>query len=468
MTVIQLMTQSKTKLFGTDGIRKKVGEFPLDDPSILRLGRSFGRYLARTLNTKDTSIVTIGMDTRDSGPGIASLLAAGINVESPGIQVTNCGVIPTPGLSYIVKHSDAVYGIMITASHNPFTDNGIKFFNSEGEKLPAAVEADLEAIFFTPEDPFEIEQAPVTDLIRQEKFQEPYIAFLNQHAARLNRENSLQIVLDCANGATYQIAPQVFREAGFDCSVIHALPDGQNINRQCGSTYLENLKKKVSIQSADIGIAFDGDGDRVLMTDQAGRTIDGDHILYILAQLFMQTRRDFAFNPMVVGTVMGNLGLELALKKKDIRYIRTDVGDKYVHRELKRRQAILGGEQSGHTIMRCFQETGDGILTALYFLEALTVLDIHPGEVFNLLTQYPQALINIPISERKDLETWEELKGMTARFNDTYGDNSRILIRYSGTESILRLMMESQDQSVIDESIGAFEALIRSRIGAQI
>lgn len=457
------MKQRKTKLFGTDGIRKKVGEFPLDDSSILKLGRAFGRRLDPARDTQDSFIV-VGMDTRASGPHIARLLAAGITRESPGTRVLNCGVIPTPGLAYIAKHGDAGYGIMITASHNPYTDNGIKFFSGEGEKLPEQVENELEDIFCSLEDT-PPDAMPLADLNEQAELREPYIDFLLEHANRPDREDALRIVLDCANGATFQIAPQVFREAGFDCIVTHTQPDGENINRQCGSTHLEHLKETVKSELADIGIAFDGDGDRVLMVDQGGRDIDGDHILLILARFFAHTRLDFAANKTVVGTVMGNLGLEKALEKRGIQYIRTDVGDKYVYRELKKRDAILGGEQSGHTILRCFQETGDGILTALYLLEALAVLDYHPSEVSGLLTKYPQVLINIPIKERKDLETWDELNDMIAEFNKTHEDNSRILIRYSGTEPILRVMMESQYKSVIDDSIGAFETFIRSTIG---
>ncbi len=448
----------KSKLFGTDGIRQQVGQFPLDDPSIAKLGQALGTL------TPESKII-IGRDTRESGQHIEELIAAGISAVSNQCHITHAGVIPTPGLSFITQHHDFDYGIMITASHNPYTDNGIKIFASDGEKVPGEMETRIEDIFFrlqdswstVPSKPRVNDTSPGNTGI--------YLHFLSTHAACGIKETPLKIVIDCAHGATYEMAPPIFREAGLEPVAIHAEPDGKNINRECGSTHLEPLKKTVIGLNADLGIAFDGDGDRVLFVDRSGRLLDGDYTLFILSRYFLHTRADKDFNKIVVGTVMGNLGLEKSLEQLGITYTRTQVGDKYVYREMKNLHSILGGEQSGHTILRSFQKTGDGILTALYFLKAMAYLGIKPVELFEQLLLYPQVTKEIKIREKKDLDRWDPLNEMIADFNTRYGDNSRLLIRYSGTEPKIRLMMESEHQAIIDENIGKFESLIRSTIG---
>jgi phosphoglucosamine mutase len=448
----------KSKLFGTDGIRQQVGQFPLDDHSIIKMGQALGTL------TPDSKII-IGRDTRESGQHIEELIAAGISAVSNRCHITHVGVIPTPGLSFITQHHDFDYGIMITASHNPYTDNGIKIFASDGEKVPGKMETRIEDIFFrlqdsgstVPPKPRVKDTSPGNTGI--------YLHFLSTHAASGIKENPLKIVIDCAHGATYALAPLIFREAGLEPVAIHAEPDGKNINRECGSTHLEPLKKTVISLNADLGIAFDGDGDRVLFVDRGGRLLDGDYTLFILSRYFLHTRADKDFNKIVVGTGMGNLGLEKSLEQLGITYTRTRVGDKYVYREMKNLHSILGGEQSGHTILRSFQKTGDGILTALYFLKAMAYLGIKPVELFEQLLLYPQVTRDIKIRGKKDLDRWDQLNEMMADFNTRYGDNSRLLIRYSGTEPKIRLMMESEHQAIIDENIGKFESLIRSTIG---
>jgi len=447
-----------SKLFGTDGIRQQVGQFPLDDDSIAKLGRAIGTLIPG-------SKIIIGRDTRKSGQHIEELIAAGISAEAPRCRISSAGVIPTPGLSFITQQKDFDYGIMITASHNPYTDNGIKIFGSDGEKVPEEMETQIEDIFFRLQDSW----LPVSQKNRLQdpspETKEIYRHFLCSHAADGIKAIPLKVVIDCGHGATYEIAPLVFREAGLESVVIHAEPDGKNINRECGSTHLEALKKTVINQNADLGIAFDGDGDRVLFTDSSGRLLDGDYTLFILAKYFLHARSYKDFNKIVVGTVMGNLGLQKSLEQIGITYLRTQVGDKYVYREMKAHHAILGGEQSGHTILRSFQKTGDGILTALYFLKAMAYLGIKPGELFEQLLLYPQVTTDIKIKEKKDLGHWDQLNEMIADFNTSYGDNSRLLIRYSGTEPKIRLMMESGQRAVIDENIGKFEHLIKSTIG---
>lgn len=448
----------KCKLFGTDGIRQQVGRFPLDDDSIAKLGRAIGTLIPGAK-------IIIGRDTRESGQHIEELIAAGIFAESGQCHITRAGVIPTPGLSFITRHNDFDYGIMITASHNPYTDNGIKIFGSDGEKVPGKMETQIEDIFSrlqesrlsAPQKPLIKDTSPETIKI--------YRHFLSTHAANGIKGTPLKIIIDCAYGATYEVAPLIFREAGLEPVVLHAEPDGKNINRECGSTDLEPLKKTVISQNADLGIAFDGDGDRVLFLDPNGRLLDGDYTLLILSQYFLQTRSHKDFNKIVVGTVMGNLGLEKSLEQLGITYIRTRVGDKYVYREMKNQHSILGGEQSGHTILRSFQKTGDGILTALYFLKAAAYLGIKPAELFEQLFLYPQVTKNIKIREKKDLDHWDQLNEMMTAFHSSHGDNSRLLIRYSGTEPKIRIMMESEHPSIVDENIGKFEHLIKSTIG---
>jgi len=446
------------RLFGTDGIRQKVGKFPLDDHSILKLGKALGTlYPAKK--------ILIGRDTRESGKKIEALFASGLwNIKNKSCEISSGDIIPTPGLSYITEKEDFDFGIMITASHNPYTDNGIKIFNKNGEKIPQDMEKKLEEIFNRLEILHHESETP-----RQKKdLQKLYIDFLRSHTRDLygNNKKNKKIVIDCGNGATFQVAPLIFREAGFEPILLNVEPDGRNINRQCGSTYLEPLKEAVLTQEAELGLAFDGDGDRVLFMDNKGRTLNGDHSLYILARFFLDTLPARDFNKVIVGTVMGNLGLEKAFKRMGITYLRTPVGDKYVYQEMKRQHSILGGEESGHTILRNFQKTGDGILTALYFLKSLNHFDLSPGKIFDQLTLYPQVLKNIRIKEKKDLEKWDSLKEETKKFNNRYGENSRLLIRYSGTEPKIRLMIESEHQTIINENIGKFTELIQSAIGA--
>ncbi len=440
----------QSKLFGTDGIRSRAGHFPLDRESIIKLGNAIGETL------KGSRIV-IGRDTRNSGEEIEEYIAAGI---SGSAQVFTCGVIPTPGLSYITANGDYDCGIMITASHNPSTDNGIKMFNSVGEKISPDLQQDIEDIFFTTRNPwsstFDLEYAD-KDIIK-------YIDFLASHTTGL-RGNTLKVVLDCANGAAYEIAPAIFAETGLDLSVIHATPNGENINLDCGSTKPERLVQAVAEHGAELGIAFDGDADRVIFADNAGHVLNGDHTLYVIAKYFMESDTCGFFNKTVVGTVMANLGLEKKLNRMGVKFIRTSVGDANVYREMKRIDAVIGGEQSGHTILRTHQGGGDGILTALFFIRALFYLGLHPGGIYEQLPLCPQVQRDIMVKEKRNLDKWDKLQQMLADFSRKYGETSRIVIRYSGTEPKLRLMMESEDETVLNENIDSFEEIIKSSIG---
>lgn len=453
--------KENNRLFGTDGIRAAFGEYPLDRESVRKLGNALGRLL-------HGSKIVMGRDTRQSGEEIVRLLASGMADMSNETELYDCGVIPTPGLSYITDQKDYDYGIMITASHNPWTDNGIKIFKGDGEKIPETLERQLEEFFFAAGDPNTVEPAAVR---MKHETGAAYRDILFDAAGGLaaSRKTRFKVILDCANGAAFETAPAVFavlRRGGIDVDVMGNQPDGKNINFQCGSTHLDELTRRVKAEGADLGIAFDGDADRVLMVDGEGHTLDGDHALYLIAKYLLET--DDNFNKVVVGTVMGNLGLEKALNEMGVTYVRTKVGDKYVYEEMKNRGAVLGGEQSGHTILRAFRRSGDGMLTALYFLRALFYFKLGPGDVFRGLRLYPQEMKSITVREKPPLESWDALNQKIGAFNAAHGADSRILIRYSGTEPKIRVMIESRDEAVIRENIGKFEAFIKTEIGKDL
>lgn len=446
----------QNRLFGTDGIRSEYGTYPLDRDSILKLGYAIGELFPG-------ANLAAGRDTRESGEEILGLLAAGIGGRA---KIRDCGVLPTPGLSYTTEQGNYDYGIMVTASHNPWTDNGIKIFNGNGEKLPDSKAEELETIFFNLNKSPDTGPVTVPGCTEAVNFYRESLVGTATGAAGIKKQ-SLKIVLDCANGATYNVAPDIFRRAGFDPVVVNASPDGKNINLDCGSMHLEPLKQTVSERKADLGIAFDGDGDRVLMVDGSGNQLDGDHVLYIISRYLSEPGSELhdKFNRVVVGTVMSNLGLEKALERMDIRFIRSDVGDRHVYREMKERDVLLGGEQSGHTILRAFRRSGDGILTALYFLKSLFHLGISVSDVSRELRLYPQLMRSIRIREKRAMAEWDELLQLQESFEARHGENSRVLIRYSGTEPKIRVMMESADQRIIDENFHLFEELIKTTIG---
>jgi len=450
-----MISGNKKTLFGTDGIRSRFGEFPFDQHALI----SFGSILANLWQGKK---ILMGRDTRESGRYIESTIAAGMADQA---DAHSCGVIPTPGLSYLLGHSDFDYGLMITASHNSFHDNGIKIFQANGEKISGELEGRIENAFYSRygnEKP-EREQSredPIRDLPRAHT--QEYRQFLLDQSVDLDTLK-LKCVLDCAHGATVEIAPLVFCETGLDMTIINTQPDGRNINDNCGSTDLRKLKTRLVSDKADLGIAFDGDGDRVIFLDNQGFELDGDYALVMISDLLLNTNPDF--NKTVVGTIMSNLGLEMALKQRGIELVRTGVGDRLVYEEMKKRNAVLGGEQSGHIILRDFQKTGDGILTALLFLRALMILDMKIGNVRRLIVPQAQVTENIPIKKKRELRNWDELNRLIDGFNHRYGDNSRLVIRYSGTESLIRVMMESKHEQIISENLHKFVDLIKSNIG---
>lgn len=441
--------KNSPKLFGTDGIRGKAGEFPLNPLSVKSLGAALGQMFPG-------SRILIARDTRQSGVDLEQHLYAGLK---PFGEVQSCGVLPTPGLAYLTRQHHYDFGIMITASHNPFEDNGIKFFNGDGEKIEDDLQNKLEEAFYSQTElPVENDPLPPKSF----EFTGDYAAWLKDLLSPL-QDSPLHVVLDCAHGATYQSVPQVFGQSGFRTHVINAAPNGTNINMNCGSTYLDPLKQQVRREGAQLGIAFDGDGDRVLFVDPEGNVLSGDHTLYLLSRYFQDQNVDF--EPVVVATIMSNLGLELALNKLNIGLVRSGVGDKLVAMEMKKHNAWLGSEQSGHTILGQLHRTGDGILAGIFFLRALNHFQITPTQVVREMPLCPQEKRNIPVSQKPPLQDWEELQARIDAFEKEYGEDSRIIIRYSGTENKMRLMIESQRQEVIKSNIEIFENFIRTTIG---
>lgn len=436
-------------LFGTDGIRGRAGRAPLDRPSLLRLGA----VLAEVFAGKK---LLIGRDTRESGPFLEETL---LSVLSPACRVLSAGVVSTPALAYLTRRHAMDAGIMLSASHNPFADNGIKLFGARGGKLSLRLEREISRRFADQQEP---PQAAPPPPIVESVPPAAYLRFLQSHRPSA-AEFPGRIVIDCANGSASALAPAVFSESGWDARFLFHQPDGRNINEDCGATATAALQEAVVHERAELGIAFDGDADRAIFVDRRGRVMDGDFTLFLLARHFRATTADFP--PLVVGTVMSNLGLEETLQRENIRFLRAAVGDKHVSAEMRRCGAVLGGEPSGHTILRRFQPTGDGLLTALYVVRALGRLGRPSDEINDLLPRYPHADINLPVREKRDIATWPELQALTAEFERRHGGNSRLLVRYSGTEMKIRLMVESADPNVVRTALSPIEAEIIHKIG---
>jgi len=439
----------KESLFGTDGIRSVAGAFPLDELSLLRLGAAISRLVP------DPAIL-FARDTRASGTEIEAQLGRGLGRRA---RVASAGVLPTPGLAYLTRKLRFDFGVMISASHNPYRDNGIKIFNRRGEKISARLENRISADFraggatasFRPLAPASVSSGDYAD-------------FLCESGRDLGGQQ-MKIAVDCANGAASPIAAPLCRRLGLMAAVSHDRPDGRNINSGCGSTFPPALQKLVRDEKADLGLALDGDADRVIFSDRAGNILDGDHAIYLIARYL--NAAEPRFNRKVVGTVMGNLGLEMALNALGMEFLRSDVGDKHVYRLMKKTGSILGGEPSGHLILRHWQTSGDGFLTALFFLKAMKYFNCDPGEISGQLHLFPQQTVNIRVQRRKDLKTWEALQKASREFAGKHGSQARLLIRYSGTEPTLRIMMEARDHDVIEKNMPAFASLVKNEIGDQ-
>ncbi len=424
------------KYFGTDGVRGRVGQFPITPDFAVKLGLAAGKVLGN----KNGGKVIIGKDTRLSGYMLEAALESGFSAG--GMSPVMLGPMPTPAIAYLTRAFRADLGVVISASHNPFFDNGIKFFSSEGTKLPDEVELEIEKYLDAPS----IELANAQDFgraFRQDDAPGRYIEYCKSTFNPSMSLDGMKIVLDCANGATYHIAPQVFRELGAQVITIGDKPNGININDGVGSTHPEALIAKVLATKADLGIAFDGDGDRVLMCDSKGTLRDGDNLLYVIAK---DTNKRGRLNGGVVGTLMTNLGLELALASENIPFSRAKVGDRYVLEQLVEKGWKLGGENSGHIICLNHATTGDGIVSALQVLKACINEGKDLIEMSSGLEMFPQDLINVRMTTSIDVTTDEAVQKEVAAVEKELGNKGRVLLRKSGTEPVVRVMVEGEDK----------------------
>ena len=446
------------RLFGTDGVRGEANVTLLPEMAY-RLGRAATLYFGKE---DEQPLILIGRDTRISGEMLEAALTAGIC--SAGGRAMLAGVIPTPAVAYLARRHKAKAGIVISASHNPFHDNGIKFFGGDGYKLPDAVEDELESIVHQLEQNDTLARPSGdkvghieyrTDLLNQ------YIEFVLSTCKE--RFDGMNIVLDCANGASYQVMPRVLRELGAKVKVIHALPNGVNINDHCGSTHLESLQRAVLENHADFGIAHDGDADRCLCVDEKGQVIDGDHILVMCAQDMIK-KGTLPYNT-VVTTVMANIGFHKAIKAAGGRAEVTQVGDRYVLENMLKNGYKIGGEQSGHIIFTDFSTTGDGPITALQVLSSLKRSGRKASDLTNLMTTYPQLLVNVKVATKDGWEENEAIKAAIAAGEQELGSDGRILVRPSGTEPLIRVMAEGPDQAQLETICNAIADVVKEEQG---
>jgi phosphoglucosamine mutase len=440
---------NSNRLFGTDGIRGTAGRYPLDPPTVRRVGAALVRALKARPDAAARPLLLVGRDTRESGAWIEAELAHGAAGEGAGM--TSAGVVPTPAVAYLTRRGEYDAGIVISASHNPYEDNGIKVFSGKGEKFTERVEREVEAIVADPAwsavggTPAPIAQA---DLLKA------YIdhlaaVFPEAGTAGSTRVPSgkLTLAVDCANGATTTAAPRLFERLGFPTIVIGNRPDGRNINLECGSTHPEQLARTVVESRAAMGVAFVGDGDRAIFVDDGGRVVDGDAVLLMCARQLQREGR--LKGNAIVATVMSNIGLELALRSHGIGLIRCAVGDKYVMEEMLARDLSLGGEQSGHIIFSDYLFTGDGLCTALNVLRTIVLSGRTLADLASDLTTYPQVLLNVRVREKVDLGAVPAVAAAIARVESEVAGRGRLLVRYSGTEPLLRVMLEGKHQDEI-------------------
>lgn len=431
-----------SQYFGTDGIRGEVGVSPITADFFLKLGWAVGSVLAEE---GDASVI-IGKDTRVSGYMFESALEAGF--LSAGVDVSLLGPMPTPAVAHLTKAYNANAGVVISASHNHFEDNGVKFFSSKGTKMCDEYQHKIEKKFAEPM--VSVSSSNIGKARRREQSLGRYIEFCKSSIEDSTNLSELKIVIDCANGATYHIAEDIFSEFGADITIINNTPDGFNINLDCGATETINLQNKVKELGADLGIAFDGDGDRLMMVDSDGVLVDGDEIVFIIAKAWKDQNR--LKNNTVVGTKMSNLGMRRALNSLGINFIEADVGDRFVMDEMEKNQSTLGGEGSGHII--CLEKTtsGDGIISALQVLEVISKSNKTLSQLKSEMEKFPQVLINIKTQEGFDISTNKDLINLQHEIEKELGDNGRVLIRSSGTESVVRVMVEGKDLSLVQNS----------------
>lgn len=449
------------KLFGTDGIRGAAGRFPLDATTVRVMGQATARHLAA--RTGRNPLLIIGRDTRESGDWLAAAFADG--AAAAGATCESAGVITTPGVAYLARTMSADAGIVLSASHNPFYDNGIKIFAPTGHKLDAAAERLIEADIAATDGASNDNGALPETLAEPdaESLQQRYLAYLRDEIAAGLSLRGLKIVLDCAHGAASHLAPTLFESLGATVVALNCAPDGRNINHECGSLHLAGLQAAVTTHGADLGVAFDGDADRALFVDAHGAQVDGDATLWVMAQHL--AARDALPDGLVVATVMSNLGLELALRGRGWRLSRTDVGDKYVLQELLATGAAVGGEQSGHVIFPRLALAGDGMTTAIQLLHAMRGAERALHELTIGFTRYPQILVNRRVAHKRPFAEIPAIMEAARAIETELGTEGRLLLRYSGTEPLARVMIEGADQEKIEKQAHFLASVIAEALG---
>jgi phosphoglucosamine mutase len=440
------------QLFGTDGIRGVAGEYPLDPATIFAFGAALGR------EAMGTGEILVGADTRESGPWIAELVAGGL--ERSGARVRYAGVVTTPGIAYLTRTGPFVAGVMISASHNPYRDNGIKVFTHSGFKLPDAEEHAIEQEIFRLREQG-VAPAPAT-IVVDEGLDRQYLEYLVSTASV--RFEGVTLAMDCGNGAASLLGPCLFRRLGADVKELSSAPDGRNINLNCGALHVERLREAVLEHGADFGVAFDGDADRAIFVASSGKIVDGDAVLLAAARAMKAAGH--LPGDTVVSTVMSNLGLEKALERDGIRMTRTPVGDKYVLEEMVRLGAALGGEQSGHVIFREYSTTGDGLLTALRLFEIARRAGVGLDELTADLLVYPQRLVNVRVREKKGLTELPSVAREIRLVEEAFAGTGRVLVRFSGTEPLARVMVEGPDLEQVESFSARIAEAIRREMGA--
>lgn len=457
--MVQVLTKTSNphktrRYFGTDGIRGRVGVWPITPEFVLKLGWAVGRVLARQGNGK----VLIGKDTRISGYMFESVLESGLSAA--GIDTHLLGPMPTPAIAYLTRTLRAQAGIVISASHNPYYDNGIKFFSAQGTKLPDNVEIAIEEQLDLPMTT--VDSAELGKAIRVVDAPGRYIEFCKSTVSSDIILNGLKIVVDCAHGAAYHIASNVFRELGAEVIETGVEPNGLNINLNCGATHPEILAQKVLAEKADLGIALDGDGDRVVMIDHTGHVLDGDELLYIIIK--HKVNRD-ALKGGIVGTVMSNLGLEKAMNQIGMDFVRVPVGDRHIMSELTKRKWHFGGEPSGHIVCLQMTTTGDGIITALQVLAAMCQQDKSLAEINQGLTKFPQVLLNVKVAQNNNPLDKPKIQQAINDVKKILGTKGRVLLRRSGTEPLIRIMVEGEDAKHVQQLAEHLSSLVSAELG---
>ena len=450
------------KLFGTDGIRGAAGQFPLDAATVRVIGRSAAQHLAARLGRAPHLV--IGRDTRESGTWLETAFIAG--AREAGAVCAAVGIIPTPGVAYLARALRMDAGIVLSASHNPFQDNGIKIFAPTGQKLDEATERLIEADIRAAQNNGTVSSRAVaepSDTTPAAVLQERYLKYLQHDIAAGLSLQGLKIVLDCAHGAAAHLAPRLFQALGAEVVALNCAPDGRNINHECGSLHLETLETQVVAHGADLGVAFDGDADRALFIAANGARVDGDATLWVMAQYL--AARNALPGGLVVATVMSNLGLELALRGRGWTLQRADVGDKYVLQGLLETGALLGGEQSGHIMFPDISLAGDGMVTALLLLRAMRAAGRPLHELTQGFVRYPQILVNVRVAHKRPFNEVPAIAAATRELENEIGAQGRLLLRYSGTESLARVMIEGADQQEIERQAKKLGSIIQSALG---